>query len=207
MQSIGGISVGHEGRARVLLVGLADGVDRGCYFVLLEQVEQPPHAAARAILELGLHRYVAFALQGNFLQYHHILSMVITVRCGKETYRAHFLEYRLRLRVPVVERVLATLLVVNDEVHRDLRTVRPLWVGRVTSIPSEVTRGEVGEVDSGWRHILQVNSMRFGEMLAAGNPFEGTVLAKRSLDCWCFVKWALGMELYPEKATCTRKSS
>ena len=62
------MSAGDEFSVRVLLVGFADGVDRDCYFMLLEQVEQPPHAAARAVLELGLHRYVALELQGSFLQ-------------------------------------------------------------------------------------------------------------------------------------------
>ncbi len=101
-------------------------------------------------VSIGMSR---LACRGAFYNKNNTMSVVITNRNSRKTHGPHFLEHRLRMRVAVVERVLAALLVVDDEVHRDLRAVRPVWVGRVTPVSSEVTGSEVGQVDGRGGHL------------------------------------------------------
>ena len=85
-----------------------------------EQAMQAPEAGSGTVLVQGFHGHVALPLD--------------------RARSHHFRQEGLRCRIAVQHAVLATFLVVDDELHRDPRTVRPGDSWRVVGVSDQLTR-------------------------------------------------------------------
>src|SRR6185437_2182575 len=85
---------------------------------LLEGAHQAPEADAAAVLEHALAGEVAARHAGR--------------RAGR------FGEAGLGVAFAVLHRGLRAFLVVHDEIHREARAVRPLWIGRARAVAHEI---------------------------------------------------------------------
>lgn len=93
-------------------------------FALIEHPQHAPQPGARAVLVERLHAHVSV----------------------REGLRANdFREERLGGLVTVEDVVLTALLVVEDELHRDVGAVGPLRMGRVSPVPHHVARIVIGD--------------------------------------------------------------
>ena len=111
----------HRGSGvRIAAQGHRLGEDGERQVALGEQAPEPPEADAAAVFVEALHVHVALAGPGR---------------------RAHDLgQERLRGRVAVEDAVLAALLVVQHELHRDPGLARPARVGRGAAVAEHVAR-------------------------------------------------------------------
>ena len=111
---------GGDGLRGCAAIAVATRIDGDRDVALGESAPQPPEAGARAVFVDRLHVHVALAGPGL---------------------RADDLrQERLGGGVAVQDVVLAALLVVDDELHRDHRAARPFRVGRVAAVADHVAR-------------------------------------------------------------------